>query len=92
MSPKIVDKEKRKREIALAALEKLVERGEIGSGESVVVISTAHGLKFPQFKIDYHWGKPEYLSGETARYANPPVELPADYDAVVSAIFQHVRK
>ena len=76
--------------VAMAALEKLVERGEISSGESVVVISTAHGLKFPQFKIDYHWGRPEYLSGETARYANPPVELPADYDAVVSAIFEHV--
>jgi threonine synthase len=53
----------------------------------VVVISTAHGLKFPQFKSDYHWGK---LEGIASRYANPPVELPADYDAVVSAIYDRI--
>ena len=69
--------------VALAALIKLAQRKEIGQGDRVVVISTAHGLKFPQFKSDYHWGK---LEGVASRYANPPVELPAEYDAVVSAI------
>ena len=69
--------------VALSALIKLAARKEIGHADRVVVISTAHGLKFPQFKSDYHWGK---LEGVASRYANPPVELPAEYDAVVSAI------
>jgi len=74
--------------VALAALMKLAGRGEIGRGDRVVVISTAHGLKFPQFKTDYHAGR---LEGIESRRANPPVELPADYDAVVSAIFDAIR-
>jgi len=74
--------------VALAALIKLAERGDIERGDRVVVISTAHGLKFPQFKIDYHWSK---LEGVESCCANPPVELPADYDAVVKAIYARVR-
>jgi threonine synthase len=75
--------------VALAALIKLAERGEIGAKDRVAVISTAHGLKFPQFKTDYHWHK---LAGMTSHYANTPVELPAEYDAVVEAIFSRVGK
>ena len=73
--------------VALAALIKLAERGDIAATDSVAVISTAHGLKFPQFKTDYHWHK---LPGMTSHYANTPVELPADYDRVVEAIFDRV--
>jgi threonine synthase len=69
--------------VALAALMKLAARGDISPSDRVVVISTAHGLKFPQFKADYHWKK---LADARSRHANPPVELPADYDAIVSAI------
>jgi len=75
--------------VALAALVKLAARREIGKADRVVVISTAHGLKFPQFKIDYHWQK---LAGVRSRRANPPVELPADYDAVLSAIQERLRR
>jgi threonine synthase len=42
--------------VALAALFKMVERGEIKSSDRVVVISTAHGLKFTGFKVGYHEG------------------------------------
>ena len=42
--------------VALAALFKLVERGEIRPQDRVVVISTAHGLKFTDFKVGYHEG------------------------------------
>ena len=73
--------------MALAGLIKLAGRGEIGPTDRVVVISTAHGLKFAQFKIGYHW---KDLEGVQSRRANPPVELPADYDAVVSAIFERI--
>lgn len=70
--------------VALAAFIKLAERGDIQKDERVVVISTAHGLKFPQFKTDYHWSR---LEGVASQHANPPVRVPADYDAVVSAIY-----
>src|SRR3954465_11885131 len=43
--------------VALAALEKLVKRGVIESRHRVVVVSTANGLKFTDFKVQYHEGK-----------------------------------
>jgi len=64
--------------VALAALEKLVARGTIGARDKVVVISTANGLKFTDFKVGYHEGG--------GRYANRPVELPNDFDAVRTAV------
>lgn len=68
---------------ALAVLFKLIERGEIRSDEQVVVVSTAHGLKFTDFKVDYHEGN---LTGIAARHANPPVYLPADATIVKETI------
>ncbi|MEI7770931.1 MAG: threonine synthase [Chloroflexales bacterium] len=73
--------------VALAALSKLVGRGEIKKSDRVVVVSTAHGLKFSRFKVDYHEGK---LPGAEGTYANPPVELPANVDAVRRAIEEHM--
>jgi threonine synthase len=69
--------------VALAALSKLVEQGEIRPEHRVVVISTAHGLKFTGFKVGYHEGT---LEGVTARHASPSLELPADPDVVRQAI------
>ena len=69
----------------LAVLFKLIERGEIKSSDRVVVISTAHGLKFTNFKVGYH---DQTLDSVVARHANPPLELPASYDAVSKAIDQ----
>jgi len=69
--------------VALAALFKLIERGEIKHDDRVIVISTAHGLKFTDFKVGYH---DQTLEGVTSRYTNPPLELPATYDAVSEAI------
>lgn len=71
--------------VALAVLFKLVARGQIRAHERVVVISTAHGLKFTDFKRRYHEGK---LRGIEARYANRPIELPADYGQARDAIFR----
>jgi threonine synthase len=65
--------------VALAALIKLAERGEIGPSERVVVISTASGLKFTDFKAGYHAGT---LAGISSTRANRPIELPNDYDEV----------
>jgi threonine synthase len=69
--------------VALAVLEKLVARGEIKPADRVIVISTANGLKFAEFKIAYHERR---LPGVEPRFANRPVELPSDYDAVRRAI------
>jgi threonine synthase len=69
--------------VALAALEKLAARGEVRKGERVVVISTAHGLKFSDFKVGYHEGS---LPGITSRLRNPGVKLAATLGAVVDAI------
>jgi len=71
--------------VALAALEKLVARGDVRHTDRVVVISTATGLKFADFKVAYHTGT---LPGMTPKYQNPPVELPNDFDAVRRAIDQ----
>ena len=68
--------------VALAVLEKLIERGEIESRETVVVISTAHGLKFTDFKVRYHEGT---LEDVTSRHRNEPLELPAQPSAVIAA-------
>ncbi len=65
--------------VALAALEKLVARGTIKTRDRVVVISTAHGLKFTDAKVAYHENR---LSEVTSRYVNSPVYLKADIDAV----------
>lgn len=69
--------------VALAALEKLAARGEIAPTDRTIVISTANGLKFSEFKVAYHTGT---LAGVDIRYANPPVELPNDYDVVRRAV------
>ncbi len=69
--------------VALAVLEKLVARGEITAEHKVVVVSTANGLKFTDFKLRYHQAE---LEGIDATLANTPVDLPNDYDAVRRAI------
>ncbi len=57
--------------VALAALIKLLKAGKIDRSERVVVISTAHGLKFAEFKVNYHEGK----LGFPCQYANKPIEV-----------------
>jgi threonine synthase len=72
--------------VALAAISKLRQKGVVHEYDRVVVISTAHGLKFSRFKVDYHR---KDLADVSERYANPPLELPADYETVKSAILDH---
>ncbi len=69
--------------VALAALEKLVARGDVKSTDRVIVISTANGLKFTDFKVAYH--ERDAAAGGR-RFANAPIELPNDYDQVRRAL------
>lgn len=55
----------------------------IAPDERVGVVSTAHGLKFTEFKRAYHAGA---LESVTSRHGNVTIELPADVDAVRRAI------
>jgi threonine synthase len=68
---------------ALAVLFKLRSQGVIGRGDRVVVISTAHGLKFTPFKVGYHEGT---LNEVESQFANPLVYLPPDPDVVKKTI------
>jgi threonine synthase len=69
--------------VALAALEKLVSRGVVKRDDRVVVVSTAHGLKFSDFKTGYHDGT---LPGLSSPLRNPGVKLAATVGAVQDAI------
>jgi threonine synthase len=69
--------------VALAVLTKLRARGEIAPTDRVVVISTANGLKFTDFKLNYHRAATPDLEPSLS---NTPVELPDDYDAVRRAV------
>jgi len=74
--------------VALAALIKLLKAGKIDKAERVVVISTAHGLKFIEMKVQYHQRK----LGFPSRYANQPLELPARLDAIKEVLHQALEK
>lgn len=69
--------------VALAALEKLVARGVIDPHARVVCVSTANGLKFTEFKVNYHERRAADIA---AKQANPPVMLDADFGLVVDTI------
>ncbi|HXS18689.1 MAG TPA: pyridoxal-phosphate dependent enzyme, partial [Polyangiaceae bacterium] len=69
--------------VGLAVLEKLRKNGTIGSGQKVVCVSTANGLKFTEFKVRYHEGT---IDGVVSNHANQAVMLPADYGQVVDAL------
>ncbi len=73
--------------VALSVLFKLVEKGVIGKEKKVVVISTAHGLKFTDFKLRYHTNR---LRGIEPAHANVPIELPPDYDRICDAIYREI--
>jgi threonine synthase len=69
--------------VALAATEKLVRDSVIAHDAQVVVVSTAHGLKFTEFKLAYHESR---LPSAPSRHGNTPIELPAELDAVRRAL------
>jgi threonine synthase len=75
--------------VALAATAKLSKRGTIRPGDRVVVISTAHGLKFTDFKVRYH---SRTLEGIEPELPNPPIELPARYQTVRDEMMRQIEQ
>lgn len=72
--------------VALACLEKLVAQKIIRKNDRVVVVSTAHGLKFTEFKARYHEEALEFPS----RYANKPVSLGSSPRQVALALHKEL--
>jgi len=75
--------------VALAATAKLVKSGVIRKSDRVVVISTAHGLKFVDFKVKYHSMTLEDIIPEIP---NPPIELPARYETVRDEMMRQIER
>ncbi len=73
--------------VALAVLIKMIERKQIQKDDRVIVISTATGLKFPDFKVAYH---NVVRDQPPPRYHNTPLELEAEYDNVLKNIDKHL--
>lgn len=74
--------------VALTALNKLRKSGVIGAGDRTVVVSTAHGLKFTQSKIDYH---SKAIPEMACRFANPPTEVKAEFGAVIDVLQEFLK-
>lgn len=72
--------------VALAAFLKLKKAGVIKDSDSVVVISTAHGLKFADFKIAYH------APGAKSAHKNLPQELKPSLNAVKDAVMRFLEQ
>jgi len=72
--------------VALACLEKLVATKVIRPEERVVVVSTAHGLKFTEFKARYHERKLDFES----KYANEAVSLGSEPKEVAEALHREL--
>ena len=68
--------------VALACLERLVADGSIARHDRVVVISTAHGLKFTEFKTAYHGGELEFATP----HANRPVPMTGDPEQAIGEL------
>jgi threonine synthase len=69
--------------VALAVTMKLAKKGVIQKGSRVVIVSTAHGLKFVDFKLRFHQGQ---LQGGDTSLRNLPIEVSSNIDAVRAVI------
>jgi threonine synthase len=68
---------------ALAGVREAAKDGRIAPDSSVVLVSTAHGLKFTEFKVRYHEGQ---LEGAESRRRNEPVSLAPSLAEVQRAV------
>ena len=72
--------------VALACLMNLVQENTIKGNERVVVISTAHGLKFTDFKANYHDDKLSFKGD----HPNKPVTFGSDPDDVAADLIKQL--
>jgi len=81
--------------VTLAGLKKLVTRGFVRSGESVVLILTGHLLKDPEFTLKFHRGDlfagtpHEREASALVSQQRAPIVLDATVDAVIAELQKH---
>jgi threonine synthase len=69
--------------VALAVTMKLKRAGAIPAPSRLIIVSTAHGLKFIDFKLGFHHRQ---IASTDPKLSNLPIDVPADVRAVRSAI------
>ncbi len=74
--------------VALTALKKIKAQGIINKNHRVVVISTAHGLKFSEFKVKYHEAS---LAGIDPKFRNTPVVMKPDVEEILKILDKRVK-
>ena len=74
--------------VALGALLQMVDEKRVSANDRIVIVSTAHGLKFSEFKTKYHEHK---LEGVTSSYANPIIHCPPDVEKVKAALYEKLK-
>ena len=75
--------------VAVAGFIKLAKENLIEENDSVVIISTAHGLKFTEFKLKYHENN---LKDVISKYSNKPIELPANIEIIKKELYKELFK
>jgi threonine synthase len=73
--------------VALGALLQMVDAKAVSKKDRVIVVSTAHGLKFSEFKMKYHQ---KQLDGMVSKYANPISECPPDIEKVQAVLAERL--
>jgi threonine synthase len=71
--------------VALAGLIKLQKEEYLKKTDKVVVISTAHGLKFADFKVNYHQNQ---LHEVKSRHSNLPIDVGAGIEDVRKVLLE----
>lgn len=75
---------------AFAGVEALAKDGVLSASDDVVVVSTAHGLKFAEQKVAFHEGRTSVagleLPPSAAALRNPPVQVAPRLTDVMAAI------
>lgn len=69
--------------VALAALFKQIEKGNVRKGERVIVISTANGLKFTEFKVQYHENQ---IAKINSKLVNQIINCKANISSVMDVV------
>lgn len=73
--------------VALACLSKATSDGIIRNSDRVVVIATAHGLKFTEFKMSYH---NDSISNMQSQIPNRPIRIGANIEAINGRINREI--
>jgi len=74
--------------VALAVLKKLMSSEVILKNQSVVVISTANGLKFTEFKVKFHENR---ITSTNPKFQNQTVHCKADFSKVMETLRRELK-